>query len=82
MDHLISGIIITGYLCGRVKVYSHFAHHTKIIFLSLFILRKRGRVREKGKERIPGKLHTLSAELDAGLKLMNHEKILELKLDN
>ena len=28
---------------------------------------------ERGRERIPGRLHTVSAEPDAGLKLINHE---------
>ena len=49
----------------------------------LFILRERerenvcaqnqGRGRERGKERLPSRLCTVSAEPDAGLELTNHE---------
>ena len=31
------------------------------------------RERERGRERIPSRLHTVSAEAEAGLDLMNHE---------
>ena len=34
---------------------------------------KLGRGRERGRERIPSRLHTVSAEPDAGLHLMNCE---------
>ena len=41
-------------------------------FLSLFIyFDKRERQRERGRERIPSRFHTVSAEPDAGLELMN-----------
>ena len=32
-----------------------------------------GRSRERGKERIPSRLHTVSTEPDVGLELTNHE---------
>ena len=48
-----------------------------LFFLSLFILRERDRERkgqrERGGERIPSRLHTVSTEPKAGLELMNHE---------
>ena len=34
-----------------------------------------GRGRERGKEKIPSRLHTFNAELDARLELTNHEII-------
>ena len=48
-----------------------------VIFLSLFILRQRGRVhkqgrgRERGRKRTPSRLHAVSTEPDMGLKLMD-----------
>ena len=41
------------------------------MFIYIF-LRGRGGA-ERGRERIPSRLHTFSAEPDAGLKLTNHE---------
>ena len=50
------------------------------IFLSLFIYFQRDREREReresrggARERIPSRLHAISAEPDAGLNLTNHE---------
>ena len=35
--------------------------------------------RERGRERIPSRLHAVSAEPDTGLKLMNHEIMTEIE---
>ena len=49
----------------------------KKFFFSLFFERERereqGRGRERGKARILSRLHTVSAEPDLGLEIMNHE---------
>ena len=54
----------------------------KVIFLSLFIFErkrkreresKQRRDREKGRESIPSRLHTVSTEPSAGLELTNHK---------
>ena len=42
-------------------------------------VREQRRGRERGWERIPGRLHTVSTEPDAGLEPMNHEIWPELK---
>ena len=36
-------------------------------------MREQGRGRERGKERIPSRLHAVSAEPNTGLDLTNHE---------
>ena len=54
-----------------------------IFFLSLYILErehKQGKDRERGRERISSRLHTVSAEPDVGLELMNHEIMTWAKL--
>ena len=35
--------------------------------------REQGRVRQKGRERVPSRLHAVSTELDVGLELTNWE---------
>ena len=54
-------------------------------FLSLFWERARvrtngGRGREKGIERIPSRLHTVSTEPDVGLQLMNRDSMTWVKI--
>ena len=48
------------------------------MFIYLFLSEKeskQGKGRERGRERIPSRLHAVSTEPDAGLKLMNCEII-------
>ena len=40
---------------------------------------KQGMGRERGRERIPSRLHAVSTEPDAGLKFMNHEIMTRAK---
>ena len=64
-----------------IKGYLHngmmFDNSISFKFLNIykFFLREReqGRSRERGGDRIPSRLHTVSADLDAGLELTNHE---------
>ena len=42
-------------------------------FIYLFIGGGGRQGRERGREIIPSRLHIVSAELDSGLELMNHE---------
>ena len=43
---------------------------------------KLGRGRERGRERIPSRLHTVSAEPDAGLHLMNQEIMTQADIES
>ena len=55
---------------------SHYYYSFLKILLSLFILRDRHSTsggKEKGRERIPSRLHIVSTEPDAGLELTNRE---------
>ena len=67
------------YAQGVLRFSDGGSPHFALVFLSLFILRKRekeheqGRGRERQRGRIPSSLHAVSVEPDVGLKVMNHE---------
>ena len=47
--------------------------HCKGIYSEKESKQEQGRGRDRGRERIPSRLHAVSAEPDAGLELTNHE---------
>ena len=65
---------------GKLEGFFYGPLFSFFLFLSIY-LREREREREqaregqreRGRERIPSRLHTASAEPDAGFDLLNHE---------
>ena len=61
-----------------------FVYYFFLIFKNLFIYFERDRVSgggaERGRERIPGRLHTVSAEPNVGLELRNCKIMTEAKI--